>query len=1026
MWHGIDVRFSSGELPRRLLVLKMAGWLTVGTLGLVFACPATARATDVSSLVHQWKESRGIAVVVGPTAKTCSQSLARGTRLQVVGVLSEWPAVEQARKETAKGDLPPGKLTWVQGTDGSLPLADNLANLVVVTDAGAAVAGEAMRVLQPRGTLWVDGRTRVKPVPDTIDDWTHPYYGPHNNPASQDRAIRAPYMTQFLADPRYAPAPQFTVSAGGRVFKIYGHVAWHEREEPYLNVIVVYDGFNGTQLWRYQLPEGMMVHRNVFIASPDVLYVGDDRSCKMIDTRTGSVIDEIRAPAELVDGPFWKWMAIQDGTLYALVGEKEFPAKPVKWKRTQHGWPWNQISPGFNSPEQPWGFGRTLLAIDLETKRVRWHYREDQPIDSRALCMNGDRLFAFRFGTYLTCLDAKTGKVVWRKDKNGSPELFETLGEYLTRQSWRTNWRTVVYLKCSQDALYFAGPQLSKMVVLSTEDGRLLWEDPYDNYQLILRPHAVYAISGPWGVEKSKVFDPLTGKVLSELPIGRRACTRPTATMDSILFRAMGGSVRLDVAAGQPRWISPMRPACHDGVTIANGMLYWWPYVCDCQLSLNGVTALTSAGSFDFSPPADAEGRWVHNDFDASGQGPQIDSADWPTFRANNERTVVTTARVPAKARILWSLAANGKDVWLTAPIAVGDRLWVAGSDGIVRAVDASSGRTVGEYTTGGEIRIAPTYAQGLVYVGSGDGWVYALDPDLKQPVWRYRAAPAERWIPVYGSLLSTWPAASGVLVEDGVAYVAAGRVNFDGTYVYALDAATGKPRWCNDQSGFLDPAARTGVSVMGHLLWHGNRVYLAGGNAVSPAMYDAQTGKCLNDPGPLSRCESTAPRGWELFLVGDRVIACGMPFYSRPDLPVYDHTVQKKILHARSGRTDIVWLDNRVVAGFDPIPAEELSACVTDRKTPRHITQAWGQFKVKQRPRWKYDCPGSVALAVTANAVVVADRKKVVALKLRDGEQMWEVALPSAPVPWGLAVTRNGTVIATLENGTVVAVGEE
>ncbi|MFH1881564.1 MAG: hypothetical protein ABIL62_02475 [Planctomycetota bacterium] len=109
---------------------------------------------------------------------------------------------------------------------------------------------------------------------------------------------------------------------------------------------------------------------------------------------------------------------------------------------------------------------------------------------------------------------------------------------------------------------------------------------------MIIHSDALYAISGPWGNNLSKKFDPLTGEVLAELPIGRRACTRPTGTSDSILFRAMGGSVRFDLASARPRWISPMRPPCHDGVTVANGLLYWWPYTCDCQFTLNGLTCL--------------------------------------------------------------------------------------------------------------------------------------------------------------------------------------------------------------------------------------------------------------------------------------------------------------------------------------------------------------------------------------------------------------------------------------------------
>jgi len=107
---------------------------------------------------------------------------------------------------------------------------------------------------------------------------------------------------------------------------------------------------------------------------------------------------------------------------------------------------------------------------------------------------------------------------------------------------------------------------------------------------------------------------------------------------------------------------------------------------------------------------------------------------------------------------------------------------------------------------------------------------------------------------PVYGGLQSTWPAASGVLVEDGVAYVAAGIVNYDQTYVYALDAETGRVKWANDTSGHLNAQARCGVSVQGHLLLHDGKLYMAGGTSVSPAVYDATDGKCLNDPNAVQK----------------------------------------------------------------------------------------------------------------------------------------------------------------------------
>ena len=80
----------------------------------------------------------------------------------------------------------------------------------------------------------------------------------------------------------------------------------------------------------------------------------------------------------------------------------------------------------------------------------------------------------------------------------------------------------------------------------------------------------------------------------------------------------------------------------------------------------------------------------------------------------------------------------------------------------------------------------------------------------------------------MYGSLRSTWPVGSGVLVEDGVVYAAAGLANHDGTHVYALDAVTSQLRWHNGNSGSLHPQTASGVSVNGCLLLHNQQLHLA------------------------------------------------------------------------------------------------------------------------------------------------------------------------------------------------------
>lgn len=1002
------------------------------------------------SILESIGVTRGICVLLGDTTGELAVELARESELLVYVQLAQAKDVQAARQAADAAALYGTRIFVDAGPLSRLNLADNVADGVVAVGGAEGVSeAEVLRALRPQGKAVLGGKVLIKPSPSGVDDWSHPYHGPDNNPQSNDRVIRAPYLTQFLAEPRYAPLPQIAVASAGRMFKAFGHIAFKTREEPFLNKLVAFNGYNGTMLWQRDLTEGVMIHRNTMIATPTTLYVGDDKSCKLIEAATGRLLDEIIPPSDVAGGTFWKWMGMEDGILYALIGEQEQRDPTMRWQREAHGWPWSPISKGFNQADgikdsdkayvaHPWGFGGSVLAINPGTKKVLWSHREDEPVDGRAMCMKNGRIYIFRFGSYLACLDAKTGGVLWRRTPDNAPGLFQALGPYSNRQGAAWNWRTTCYLKCSDDALYFAGPQVGKLLAVSAKTGEVLWSDPYGNFQLVLRDDALYAIGGQNDQGAlSKKFEPLTGEVLAELQTGRRACTRPTGAFDAIFYRAREGTTRLDLAEGRPQYVSPMRPPCHDGVTVANGLLYWWPYVCDCQLTLYGVTCLASAGGFNFQPQVTQEERLETGDGDpAKVAALPESSANWPTFRANNTCSATTKAVIPAKTELLWQydpkMSIPSPGPLATAPVAAGGLLFVSGPDGIVRALDAASGTLRWKAYTGGPVRIPPTIWKGRALVGSGDGWVYAFEAKTGRLLWRFRAAPGERKIPVYGALLSTWPAAGGVLVEDGVAYAAAGIVNYDQTYVYALDAQTGRVKWKNDTSGHLNAQARCGVSVQGHLLLNDGRLYLAGGTSVSPAVYDTTDGRCLNDPNLVQRLTqnnvlfSESPRGWELSLLADRVVACGRPFYAHPKYDVYDPTVFSRVFLASASGRDIVWTTNqknKQVLCLDPIDRRALSRSMADPRNQFLVD--WAKLGVREKPLWSYDCKASLAIAVCSNAVVIAEESKIVALNIKDGSVLWSHSLPAAPVEWGLAIDGDGRAVVTLENGKVLCFGQ-
>jgi outer membrane protein assembly factor BamB len=699
-----------------------------------------------------------------------------------------------------------GKRIWVdEGSPRRIQMADNVADAIFVGPSARGDGGvprdEVLRVLHPRARGVVGTETIAKPVPKDLESWSHPYHGPDNNPNSNDRVARHPYLTQFLGEPMFGCISEVTVAAGGRIFKAFGHIAFKEISNEVLNTLYAINAYNGTILWKRKLKVGFMIHRNTMVATPDTLYLADDESCKLIDARTGEIQREIRPPAGPDGGTVWKWMALEGNVLYAMLGGDEVKTAVQRGgKKGYGGWPWGMWKGyDYKKSKTSFGFGRTLLAIDAPTGKVIWRHEEDEELDGRALCMRSGKIYAYAPDKFLMSLDTKTGKPLW---KTHSAETLGAIGNNGRAQGYIRGFSTTAYMKCNDDYLFFAGPQRSRLAVLSAKDGSLAWTHGDGNQQLVLRDDAVYSFGGERGKSHKLEYD--TGKVLAEFD-GRRACTRATGSIDSLFCRTRGGTIRLLPGSAKIEHIAPMRPACHDGVLVSEGYLYWGPWICACQLALFGHIGLGPAGAFDFNAKPNEKERLT------LGAGSALEVAKLEGDRAPNK--------------------------------------FEAGDSG---AVVASRGdRVIWKAYTGSGINFPPVTWNDRVYVGSNDGRVYAFEAMTGRLLWRFRAAPEVRRIHVYGDLMSTWPVAGGVAVKDGTLYAAAGIAHFDGTHVYALDAITGKIRWHNGDSGTLNPELKNGISLCGQIsIQKSNRgvdvLRFHGGNAVDQAVFDLKTGKCL------------------------------------------------------------------------------------------------------------------------------------------------------------------------------------
>ena len=292
----------------------------------------------------------------------------------------------------------------------------------------------------------------------------------------------------------------------------------------------------------------------------------------------------------------------------------------------------------------------------------------------------------------------------------------------------------------------------------------------------------------------------------------------------------------------------------------------------------------------------------------------------------------------------------------------------------------------------------------------------------------------------MYGKLSSTWPVHSGVIVEDGVAYAAAGIIDYDGTYVYALDATTGSIKWQNNTSGHLDADLRKGVSAHGDLTIASGRLWMPGGNVVSPAAYDLETGEyrgsAVGDGSPKTN------RGEEIGIFrGNHVVLGGRLRFSPVKNVVNPGSFSAQSIGSGNTLGDTVSLHQ----GKIPPAWDEQHVAMVDGRLSVPVCYDAGDFENylnggdKPKPKWIGTAvQGSdvVGLTVTPNAILavcemprqrrIATRWMVCALDIDDGSLMFERSLPGAALPGGLTVDRDGRVIVVMADGRVASFGDE
>ena len=175
---------------------------------------------------------------------------------------------------------------------------------------------------------------------------------------------------------------------------------------------------------------------------------------------------------------------------------------------------------------------------------------------------------------------------------------------------------------------------------------------------------------------------------------------------------------------------------------------------------------------------------------------------DWAQFRADVAHSGFQASETSIGTNNVASLASR----WTTptggaidsSPAVVNGVVYIGSDDTKMYALDATTGAIKWTTTTGGPIDSSPAVVNGVVYIGSDDTKMYALDA----------TTGAIKWTTTTGGPIDSSPT-----VANGVVYIGSQDAN-----LYALDATTGSVKWATTTGGPIDssPAVANGVVYIG------------------------------------------------------------------------------------------------------------------------------------------------------------------------------------------------------------------
>ncbi|MFB3888261.1 MAG: PQQ-binding-like beta-propeller repeat protein [Candidatus Bathyarchaeia archaeon] len=508
--------------------------------------------------------------------------------------------------------------------------------------------------------------------------------------------------------------------------------------------VVAMDGFTGDTVWNVSAPNVASGRGSITAA-----YMFALDNTRMV--YVASVASKVNATHALP--AIWEFVCISlsDGSLLWRSDQKIGPmpaykglyVKEEKMYYCGAGYTDGRGGTQNAGSTQAWDF-----SDPTKQPTLKWTYvGEWCPQEVGYITYGDGKLFMCDAGPHQTCIDAKTGQVLWVTQLTGAPAY---TGVY---------YNGVIYKGCLDNVF----------VAMEGNTGKILWTN---------KPSAF----GFW-------------------------CSGAAAAYGMIYMDNVDGNVyALDAKTGRTVWQHWAGGMYYPGyIQVADGKVY----TTLSELPPSPLTPETSHEEYGCLDAYTGEVIWsTSHQFEQSASTYCViaygnlygrDKAtgaiycfststkpakDWTMFGGDPAHTATGDAG-PTNPGQKWVFHTDGGVI--SSPAVVAGKVYIGSYDKNWYCLDASTGTKIWSFTTGYYIRSSPAVVGGKMYSGADDGFVYCLDANTGSQLWK-TPAPGQI-LPIMTGTYPEWR--SSPTVADGKVYVG----SLDGK-LYRIDANTGGVDW--------------------------------------------------------------------------------------------------------------------------------------------------------------------------------------------------------------------------------------